>query len=101
MGLQTRPRQTEGAGQFQWIEIIYVAMHYQSLTAVNRAGPLLGRDKVTRLDRPEGAESIELDDWEGAKELLPGEARKVAARRADEIAETFFTRNASRMTALA
>ena len=100
-GFRINTRQTEGTGQFQWREIIYVAMHYQSLTAVNQAGLLLGRDKVTRLDRPEGVDPIELDDWERAKELLPGEAREVAAQRANEIAETFFTRSASPLTVLA
>ena len=100
-GFRINAKQTAGAGQFQWRDIIYVAMHYQSLTAVNQAGLLLGRDKVTRLDRPEGAEPIELDDWGKAKELLPGEAREVAGKWAYRITETFFTRTATPLTALA
>ena len=89
-GFQINDRQTAGAGQYQWREIIYVAMHFQSLTAINQAGLLLGRDKVTRLDRPEQAEHIDLDDWVKAKELLPGEALEVARQHADHIARTFL-----------
>ena len=100
-GFRITSRQAVGAGQYQWREIIYVAMHYQSLTAVNQAGLLIGRDKVTRLDRPEGAGRIELDDWEKARLLLPEEARAVAEQHAGRIAETFFTRASAPFTALA
>ena len=80
-------KQAAGAGLYQWREIIYVAMHYQSLTAVNQAGLLIGRDKVTRLDRLEGTEPIDLDDWEKARRLLPEEAFAVAEQYADRISE--------------
>ena len=93
-GFRINSRQAAGAGQYQWREIIYVAMHYQSLTAVNQAGLLIGRDKVTRLDRPEGAERVDLDDWLKAKRLLPDEARAVAEQHANQISETFFTQTA-------
>ena len=100
-GFRINNKQTAGAGQFQWREIIYVAMHYQSLTAVNQAGLLIGRDKVTRLDRPEGAEPIDLDDWDKARRLLPEEALAVAEQYADRIAEMFFTHTSAPFTALA
>ncbi len=100
-GFQISSKQAAGAGQFQWREIIYVAMHYQSLTAVNQAGLLIGRDKVTRLDRPEGSEPIDLDDWEKARRLLPEEALAVAEQYADQISETFLTETAAPFTALA
>ena len=100
-GFRINNKQAAGAGQLQWREIIYVAMHYQSLTAVNQAGLLIGRDRVTRLDRPEGAERIELDDWEKARLLLPGEARAVAEQHSERIAETFFTRASAPFAALA
>ena len=100
-GFRINSKQAAGTGQFQWREIIYVAMHYQSLTAVNQAGLLIGRDKVTRLDRPDGAESIDLDDWAKARELLPAEARAVAEEHANQIADTFLTQTASPFTALA
>ena len=100
-GFRINSKQTAGAGQFQWREIIYVAMHYQSLTAVNQAGLLIGRDKVTRLDRPEGAEPIDLDDWDKARRLLPEEAQAVAEQYVDRIAEAFFTHTSTPFTALA
>ena len=100
-GFRITGRQASGAGRLQWREIIYVAMHYQALTAVNQAGLLVGRDKVTRLDRPEGAERIDLDDWEKARLLLPEEARAVAERHAGRISKTFFTRTSTPFTALA
>ena len=100
-GFQISSRQAAGAGQFQWREIIYVAMHYQSLTAVNQAGLLIGRDKVTRLDRPEGTEPVDLDDWDKARRLLPEEALAVAEQYAGQISETFFTHTSAPFTALA
>ena len=100
-GFQINSKQAAGAGQFQWREIIYVAMHYQSLTAVNQAGLLIGRDKVTRLDRPQGAEPVDLDDWEKAVRLLPEEALAVADQYADQISETFFTHTSAPFMALA
>ena len=100
-GFRINSKQASGAGQLQWREIIYVAMHYQSLTAVNQAGLLIGRDKVTRLDRPEGAEPIDLDDWTKATRLLPQEALAVAERYAQRIEETFFTGTAAPFEALA
>ncbi|MYC38713.1 MAG: patatin-like phospholipase family protein [Chloroflexi bacterium] len=100
-GFRITEKQTAGAGQFQWREIIYVAMHYQSLTAVNQAGLLLGRDKVVRMDRPEGGEPIDLDDWEKARQLLPGEAVQVATQHMDRVATTFFAERATPLTALA
>ena len=100
-GFRINSTQAAGAGQLQWREIIHVAMHYQSLTAVNQAGLLIGRDRVTRLDRPEGAERIELDDWEKARRLLPEEARAGAEKYAGRISETFFTRTSAPFTALA
>ena len=100
-GFQINSKQTAGTGQYQWREIIYAAMHYQSLTAVNQAGLLIGRDKVIRLDRPEGAPRVDLDDWEKARRLLPEEALAVAEQYADRITETFFTHTSAPFTALA
>ena len=100
-GFRISSKQAAGAGQLQWRDIIYVAMHYQSLTAVNQAGLLIGRDKVTRLDRLEGSELIDLDDWEKAVRLLPEEALAVAEQYADQISETFLTETAAPFAALA
>ena len=68
-----------------------VAMHLQSVTSVNQAGLLIGRDRVTRLDRPDGCEPIGLDDWKKAKDLLPTEAVEVAEQNAQQLLETFLT----------
>ena len=100
-GFRISEKQTAGAGQFQWREIIYVAMHYQSLTAVNQTGLLLGRDKVVRMDRPEGGDPIDLDDWEKARQLLPGEAVQVATQHMERVAATFFAERATPFRALA
>lgn len=100
-GFRISAKQTAGAGQYQWREIIYVAMHYQSLNAVNQAGLLLGRDKVTRLDRAAGSEPIDLDDWARAAEILPHEGFAMAEEHAERITKTFFTDAAVPFTALA
>ena len=100
-GFRINSKQAAGAGLYQWREIIYVAMHYQSLTAVNQAGLLIGREKVTRLDRPEGTERVDLDDWEKARRLLPEEAFAVAEQYADRISEAFFTHTSAPFMALA
>ena len=100
-GFRINEKQRAGTGQFQWREIIYVAMHYQSLTAVNQAGLLLGRDMVLRLDRPKGGELIDLDDWKKASQLLPSEAVQIATQHAEHAATTFFAERATPLTALA
>ena len=86
--------QVRNSGMVHWRSIIEVAMHFQSVTAVNQAGLLVGRDRVTRLDRAEGSEPIDLDDWTKAKHLLPGEAREVVNENARHLVETFLTRPA-------
>ena len=67
-----------------------MAMHYQSLTAINQAGLLIGRDNVVRLDRPSGTVPIELDDWGASARTLPVEARTVAEGAAPQLKEKFF-----------
>ena len=89
------------SGMVHWRGIIAVAMHLQSVTAINQAGLLIGRDQVTRLDRPEGREPIDLDDWTMAKELLPGEAGEAVRDNASRLVETFLTRPAAPFTPLA
>ena len=83
-----------------WRGIIDVAMHLQSVTAVNQASLLIGREGVTRLDRPEESNPIGLDDWKKAKDLLPIEAREVARDSASHLAQTFLTHPALPFTPL-
>ena len=100
-GFQINKAQTAGTGQWGWRGIIEIAMHYQSLTAVNQAGLLIGRDKVTRLNRPESSIPIDLDDWQTAVKVLPAEAAETAQRHAQPIRETFLTDQATRLVPMA
>ena len=105
IGCGQKPFQvTEGqarySGMVHWRSIIEVAMHLQSVTAVNQAGMLIGRENVTRLDRPDGSESIDLDDWEKARDLLPIEAQEVFHANASHLVQTFLTSPALPFTPL-
>ena len=93
--------QTRNSGMVHWRGIIDVAMHLQSVTAVNQAGLLIGRERLIRLDRPDGSEPIGLDDWTKAKDLLPIEAGEVARDNADRLVQTFLTHPAQPFTPLA
>ena len=93
--------QARRSGMVHWRSIISVAMHLQSITAVNQAGLLIGRDRMTRLDRPDGRKPIDLDDWKTAKDLLPGEAKEVVRENARHLVETFLAEPASPFTPLA
>ena len=95
---QVTEGQIRNSGMVHWRGIIDVAMHLQSVTAVNQAGLLIGRERVTRLDRPEGSLPIDLDDWEKAKDLLPIEAGEVARDNADRLVQTFLTHPAAPFT---
>ena len=101
MPFQVTERQTRNSGMVHWRSIIDVAMHLQSVTAVNQAGLLIGREHVTRLDRPNGTRPIDLDDWKKAKGLLPNQASEVARDSASHLAHTFLTHPALPFTPLA
>ena len=98
---QVTEGQARNSGMVHWRSIIEVAMHLQSVTAVNQAGLLIGREHVTRLDRPDGSNPIDLDDWKKAKDLLPVEAREVARDSASRLVQTFLTHPALPFTPLA
>ena len=91
-------RITEGqekrSGMVHWTKVIETAMYFQSVTAVSQARLLIGHDRVTRLDRAEGNQPVELDDWAKAKECLPREAEEVAQANVDHIREAFLTQPA-------
>ncbi len=93
-------RQSKSAGLLHWRRVFEFQMHLQSETAVNQAGLLIGRNNITRLDRPEGREPIEMDDWEAARSLLPSEARQVVKENETRIIETFLAQPATQFTAL-
>ena len=92
--------QAKSAGLLQWLRVFEVQMHLQSTTAINQAGLLIGRNNITRLDRPDGSEPIEMDDWEAARELLPSEAEEVVNANAAHIVKTFLTQPATPFTPL-
>ena len=98
---QATQGQVKNSGIVHWKNIIDAAMYFQSVTAVNQAGLLIGRNQVTRLDRPDGSKPIDLDDWETAKELLPAEAEEVARDHSCRLAKTFLTEPASLFVPLA
>ena len=93
--------QARDSGMVHWRSIIEVAMHLQSVTAVNQAGLLIGRERVTRIDRPDGREPIDLDDWKKAKNRLPREAKEVAQVNADHLVKSFLSCPARPFTPLA
>ena len=95
---QVTEGQARNSGMVHWRSVIEVAMHLQSVTAVNQAGLLIGREHVTRLDRPDGNEPIDLDDWNKARDILPVEAQQVARDSASRLAQTFLTHPASPFT---
>ena len=92
--------QARNSGMVHWRGIIDVAMHLQSVTALNQAGLLIGRERVTRLDRPDGSEPIDLDDWQKVKDSLPIEAGEVARGNAAHLVQTFLIRPAPPFTPL-
>ncbi len=93
--------QSGNSGMVHWRDIIDIVMHFQSVTAMNQARLLIGKDRVTRLDRPNGSGPIALDDWPKAKEHLPEEAREVARDNAEHLVQTFFTHPAPPFVPLA
>ena len=61
-------------GMLSWRDIITAAMRFQSLSALGQAGLLIGLDSILRIDLPETAPHIELDDWLEAQAVLPAAA---------------------------
>ena len=80
-------------GKLAWSNLIFAAMHFQSMNALGQAGLLIGRDKILRLD-PYSVNAIDLDDWSKAAAILPAAARDKTAKHGDQIAYTFLTSKA-------
>lgn len=62
------------AGLFGWRNIVSTTMYFSTDTALSQARLLLGFDRVVRLEPSRAGAEIELDDWKGAREVLPMEA---------------------------
>ena len=80
-------------GKLAWANLIFAAMHFQSMNTLGQAGLLIGRDKIMRLN-PSCEATIRMDDWKRAVDVLPEEARAQTAKYGDQIATTFFAAKA-------
>lgn len=77
-------------GMWHWRSVIRAAMRAQSLNALGQAYLLLGKDHVMRLDAPETAVPIALDDHQRAKNELPNMARSLVEGAGREIERVFL-----------
>ena len=78
-------------GLWHWRRAIDAAMRFQSLAALGQARLLIGAHRLTRIDPPNIARPIELDDWSRARTELPPAATTVLDRHGDDIVSTFLT----------
>lgn len=77
-------------GMWRWKRAIQAAMRAQSLNALGQAFLLVGKNQVIRLDAPESANPIELDDYKRARAELPSMARSLVEASGHKIAEMFL-----------
>lgn len=76
-------------GLWAWREVIKAAMFLTTDNAISQATLLLGPDKCLRLEPGRAAATIEMDDYDTALSLLPGQAARVVADREADIAHYF------------
>ena len=77
-------------GVLAWADVIFAAMHLQSITALGQAGLLIGNDRVSRIDAPMTGRPIGLDDWSRAtNELMPA-AEETVRKSGDGLVKAFF-----------
>jgi patatin-like phospholipase/acyl hydrolase len=93
--------QRAAGGLLQWRDVIRAAMRAQSLNALGQAYLLLGKDHVMRIDAPESADPIALDDYVRAKEELPNMARSLVEGAGREIERVFLSTPADAYVACA
>lgn len=87
-----QPHLPQGAvrwGMFGWRNVIATAMYLTTDTALSQARLLLGWNKVVRVEPTGAGAALELDDWRGAIELMPDEARNKVLTAAPELARFF------------
>jgi len=82
--------QRAAGGLIQWRDVIRAAMRAQSLNALGQAYLLLGKEHVMRIDAPDSANPIALDDYLRAKEELPNMARSLVEGAGREIERVFL-----------
>lgn len=88
-------------GMWHWRGVISAAMKAQSHNALGQTRLLLGNENVLRLDAPESAKPIELDDYLRAKNELPSMARILVEATGKEIERTFLHSAADRYARIA
>lgn len=76
-------------GLFSWREVIKASMFLSTDNALAQAMLLLGPEKVVRVEPSVEAETIELDDYDRALELLPNEAKKTINTMEQSIGQFF------------
>ena len=77
-------------GLFVWHDIMHAAMRLQSHNAIGQAGLLIGKDQIVRVDAPDYAYRIGMDDWTSAVEVLPGAAETALEEHGNRVARVFF-----------
>ncbi len=87
--LRMSASQIKWGGMFHWRTIIETAMHLQSQNAVGQAGLLIGRDRLLRVTTAPSLAPIAMDDFERARDELPGQARRLVEENAERL-EMFF-----------
>ena len=83
-------------GMLAWKDIIYAAMHLQSLNALGQAGLLIGADRIIRASTSTSENQIPMDDWTRAVSELPGAAESSLDELGESISEKFLSEPASR-----
>lgn len=76
-------------GQLSWRDLIFGAMHYQSLGALGQARLLLGADRVDRIEPDQSGPPISLDDWKRARAELPGAAAAAVDRHGPRVLSSY------------
>lgn len=77
-------------GIIRWWNVYWAAMRAQSRNALGQAYLLVGKDQVIRIDAPESANPIDLDDYMRASNELPNMARSLVEAGGREIAQSFL-----------
>ena len=84
-------------GKLIWAErFVSSAMRAQSHNALGQAGLLIGRSNLVRLDAPEDARRIGMDDVGRALDRMPAVARSLVEGAGHRVAELFLDRIAEK-----
>ena len=78
-------------GSLAWHNIIYAAMHFQSLSALGQAGLLIGKNRITRVAPQVHGTPIALDDWEKAITELPPAALASLDKHGNNVVDYFLS----------